>query len=573
MIELKTETVEILKSSNVDRSTRDFTLLSSASPRAFSLPKSLLILFLLALAIRIWWIKERVTTIEGEGVHYARMVENLAAGKGWVGMGGALQVFYPPLYPLLSTGIYFFIHNSELSSRIVSMLFGVLLIFPIFLIASELYDKRVALIAATLVALHPMFVGVSAAVYSESTYLFLLFTAVFCGMRSIRRQSKAWATASGILFGFAYLVRTEALMGAAFFIFLIIIIIAVGRKNPRTAFASASLLLIACLVVAAPYVWFLKAKTGEFRIEAKSADNFAYGTMKLAGVAWEPAFRTIDNNLVPVGLSMRSDLDVLHTTKYNLRTTLRFVKLAARDNARSLVHDLFEESSSGGFMLVALVVMGLFGSAWNRKRAAQEAAVLAFLALLFVPLLTLVDYFNTRYILPFLFVLIIWAANGVAELAGWTRKTVSSLGLDNRMYAEMTSRLIPFASAAVLLALAWGAIGHVDNFRKGDSTLKAAGLYLKGHFPAGFTVMDTDGLIAYYSGGIYRPFPYASENTALRYIAAKSINVLVLRHNNPETSNPYYQSWVSAGIPDSHASLIGSFTSEEFGRIDLYRRN
>ena len=325
-------------------------------------------------------------------------------------------------------------------------------------------------------------------------------------------------------------------------------------------------------MVGAPYVWFLKEKTGHFRIEAKSADNFAYGQMKLTGVAWEPAFRAIDDNLKPIGLSMRTDLDVLQTTKFRLRTLLGFVKLAARDNARSLVHDLFEESFSGGFMLVALVTIGLFGSPWNRKRAVQEAAVLVFLALLFVPLLTLVDYFNTRYILPFLFVFVIWAANGVAGLADWSEKSLRDFLPENRG-AEVARWIVPFASAVVLLTLAWGAIAHVDNFRKGDPTLKAAGLYLKGRFPAGFTVMDTDGLIAFYSGGIYKPFPYSGENTALRYIAAKNISVLVLRQKNSETRNPYYQSWVSTGVPDPRASFLASFQCEEFGRIDLYRRN
>jgi 4-amino-4-deoxy-L-arabinose transferase-like glycosyltransferase len=536
---------------------------------------SVSILLLLSLVVRIWWVIHRGTVIEGEGANYARMAENIATGKGWLGMQGHLQLFYPPLFPLLIAAVYPLVHNAELAGRLVSIAFGTFLVVPVFLIAGELYDKRVAFIAASIVALHPMYVGVSSAVYCESTYLFLLVLAMLCGIIAAKEQSYSIAIASGVLIGFAYLTRTEGLLVA---LFLAVLIVILGRENRKKASAIVACMVVACILVGAPYVWFLTAKTGEFRIEAKSADNFTYGQMRLAGIPWEPAFRAIDENLQPVGLSMRTELDVLSTTKFDLRTALRFVKLAARENSRNVARDLLKQNASGGFVLVGLVALGLFGTPWSRARTLQEAAVGVFLLMLFLPFLSIVTFWNTRYVLAMLLVLIIWAANGVAVIAEWGWKSVVK-AISPRVWMKSTgalklvTRVVMVAAVATLLLIAWQGIGHVEDLQSGDPTTKAAGLWLRQRIPAGLVVMDTDNLIAFYSGGTYRPFPYAAEATALRYIAANNVGILVIREKNGETSNPYYDGWVNNGIPDPQAHLLASIPSEKYGRILLYRRS
>jgi hypothetical protein len=378
-----------------------------------------------------------------------------------------------------------------------------------------------------------------------------------------------------VLLGLAYLTRTEALVAT---LFLAILVFLFGRGNRTKASGVAACLVVACLLVGSPYVLFLKAKTGQFRLEAKSSDNFTYGKMRLAGMAGEPAFRAIDDNLKPIGLSMRTELDVLSTTKFDLRTVLRFVKLAARENGRDVLNDLLEQKASGGFMLVGLVTLGLFGSSWNRARTLQETAVLMFLLLLFLPLLSLVTFWNTRYILPMLLVLIIWAAKGAAGLAEWGRKSMVST-ISPRAWMKPSeglksiTRVIMIAAVAALLLVAWQGIGHIENLQIGDPATKTAGLWLRQRIPAGSLVMDTDNLIAFYSGADYRPFPYAAEATALRYIAANNVGILVIREKNAETSNPYYEGWINKGIPDPQVRLLASIPSEKYGRILLYRRD
>jgi hypothetical protein len=354
----------------------------------------------------------------------------------------------------------------------------------------------------------------------------------------------------------------------ACFVFLLILLL--GLKHPHQAIRAAACLLLTCALTGAPYVWFLKVHTGQFRLEGKSANNYAFGEMRLAGFGWEEAYRKVDDRLNPVGLSMRTELDVLRTTTIDLSKAVRLVKLAGPENSRRIVHDLLEERAAGGFVLVGLVSLGLFASPWDRKRALQEALALVYLVCLFLPLLSVAESLNTRYILSFLVVVIIWAARGVSGFADWAEVTLGMLARPLRWVRP--ARAIGMATAVGALFLVTGpAIKHVDNLRGGDPAMKTAGLLLKERCSGPLVVMDTDNRIAYYSGAVYKPYPYASQNTALRWIAANNVNVLVIKERNAETNNPYYHNWITEGIPDPRASLLLSVPSEDFGRILLYR--
>src|SRR5882672_5255033 len=93
--------------------------------------------FVIALVLRILWICYWPLSIESEGVYYARIAENLLAGRGYVGIREAgKQLLYPPLYPGLIACVTSFVHNSELSGRIVSALCGSLWIIPLMYIAN-----------------------------------------------------------------------------------------------------------------------------------------------------------------------------------------------------------------------------------------------------------------------------------------------------------------------------------------------------------------------------------------------------------------------------------------------------
>jgi hypothetical protein len=213
--------------------------------------------------------------------------------------------------------------------------------------------------------------------------------------------------------------------------------------------------------------------------------------------------------------------------------------------------------------------MGLLGSPWNRRRAVQEGIVLMFLICLFLPLLMLL-IFNSRYVIPFLLVLTIWAAKGLVEVGDWSQKTLTNI-VPTASWARPVHTLAIVVAAGAMLSAAWLKVDKFEDLRRGDPALKTAGLRVKELFPTDkLVIMDSGPLLTFYAGGILRNYPYANEHTALRYIAANKINVLVMRQKS-EIDSPYYRDWASKGIPDPRASMIVSLPSERYGRIVLYR--
>jgi asparagine N-glycosylation enzyme membrane subunit Stt3 len=83
------------------------------------------------------------------------VAENLAAGQGYIGLSGNLQLLYPPLFPgLIALGTALFEH-AELVARIIDIVFGAALVVPTFLITRLIGGSRVAAVGALLVAFHP----------------------------------------------------------------------------------------------------------------------------------------------------------------------------------------------------------------------------------------------------------------------------------------------------------------------------------------------------------------------------------------------------------------------------------
>ena len=147
--------------------------------------KLLVAILFIALLVRLYWVITQAAVIENEGGEYARIAENLLKGNGYVGTTEGPQLLFPPLYPILIAIFSLVTGDSEVAGRLVSLVIGTSLILPIFFISLHIYGRKVAFIAASLVAFHPLLISLSAAVYSEPTFMTLTMAGVYWGLRAI----------------------------------------------------------------------------------------------------------------------------------------------------------------------------------------------------------------------------------------------------------------------------------------------------------------------------------------------------------------------------------------------------
>ena len=101
----------------------------------------------------------------------------------------------PPLFYLLTGLLARLFGDSELVLRLPSVVFGVLSLWPLYLLVRELFDRRVALYASAILAIHPLHVFYSreARVYPLLTLLVPL--ALYLAIRAARDGSRRHSVA------------------------------------------------------------------------------------------------------------------------------------------------------------------------------------------------------------------------------------------------------------------------------------------------------------------------------------------------------------------------------------------
>lgn len=131
---------------------------------------------------------------------------------------------HPPGYPLavwLTAKVVR--HTAELSlpsstllaTQLVSAAAAVLLVFPNYLLGRMLFGRNVGFAAALLFQLLPVPARITSDGLSEGLYLLAVGTALFFGVRAVRRPGIGGFLLCGLATGAAYLIRPEGLIVAA----------------------------------------------------------------------------------------------------------------------------------------------------------------------------------------------------------------------------------------------------------------------------------------------------------------------------------------------------------------------
>jgi hypothetical protein len=312
-------------------------------------------------------------------------------------------------------------------------------------------------------------------------------------------------------------------------------------------------------------------KTGDVRLEGKSTLNYVLGQRMTSGMDWMQAAYGIDENLTEEGPFLKDNLDVIRAAgQPTLREVARYAFISAGNNLKTIYQVLLRSNAFGSPLLMALVIVGLFRSIWNRERFLYEGFFALFLISICLILLSVQQLWE-RYAFPLLPFLVLWASKGIAELSDWITDTAASVGLMFFKDGRATRYAAQCALSISLLAFATTAyITDLKRARSHIDPVKEAGLWL-GQFAGGPNrVMSSSSVFAYYSGGTWLPLPYSESTLALKYIHRKQPNFIVLASEGSGT-RPYLRQWMESGIQDHSAKLIYDKASFDGERIKIYQ--
>ena len=533
---------------------------------------SLALVLTIAFALRFGWAAFATGTIDFEGAEYARLAKNLASGRGYVGIDTpGKNLMFPPLYPFLIAAATVATHNEEQAARLISVVMGTALPLVIYAVGRRLYNHKIALIAAALIAVHPLLVGFSAMGYCETTYITLLFTAVYWTIRAFRSATSPSFAMAGAFFGLAYLTRAEAVIfPLAAFALALLYVWQRGTSFPFRIAQRSLLLPGMFLVLAVPYLLWLHSQTGQWRIEGKSPLNYVTAREIVNGVAFSDAHYGVDADLKERGVWIQSNLTTIQATHFRPFEFARYLQARSKDIIAYTKDTLTGSAIFGSPPLFAFAVLGLFRKRWDHLHAVSQLLLWVIMVVSSAALFG-IYYLSPRFFLVLAPIFVLWASNGIVAFTMWARSAVRlfcSSPVKIRWIAgglaTLLAGMIPVVSAPRAAILS-----EIYTFNRASLPLKGAGEWLNAYAPGQKTVMDASTTVSFYASADWAPFPYCSSDVAMRYLDKRGVNFIVIR-DRALNSRPYLKTWIETGIPSSRARLIYNAKAPELGRILIY---
>ncbi len=206
--------------------------------------------------------------IGSDAASYARLGKNLVESGSYVfGENYNWGIFFPPGFPLLTGSLNLLFNDLFFSGKLVSLFSGLITIFLIYLTAARIYSRKAGLFAAFAFAVHPMMLKISTTATSESLFICLLTLSLYLTTIAVEEERGDVLIFLGLTIGMAYLTRPEG-----FLLLLMPVMAMVAIKTPIKKIAIRySVVVIVFILVASPYMLFLKNSTGKLSLSGKSS--------------------------------------------------------------------------------------------------------------------------------------------------------------------------------------------------------------------------------------------------------------------------------------------------------------
>jgi 4-amino-4-deoxy-L-arabinose transferase-like glycosyltransferase len=334
----------------------------------------------------------------GDENSFIEIADTLAEGRGYAQRHK--PTYYPPLYPMLVTGLRIATGDAFLATRLLFVLLGPLLVLAVFRLATRIYSERIALLAAFLAAVFPSLVGTAA--YwgqSETLYLALATLGIASWLRGARGEGPGNHLTAGIWLGLALLTRTEALV-------LVLALLAAGLVRIRSWPRVAALVLLPFLAAVGIRCLVNLEAAGRFTPDLRLGGFLRRGIRSDTGAVKEAieSGTLAEKTLAGKPVARRGFLAKLGTN--------------ARDLARDFVL-VFPP-----FLLVPLS-LGIFARSLSRRRRHGHLLVLAAAAA--TAGFVLVAFVKASYVALLVPLLLPWTTVGLLRVDRWVKGTWPTL--------------------------------------------------------------------------------------------------------------------------------------------------
>lgn len=467
----------------------------------------------------------------GDEPYYLWIGQSLWAGTGLNAMGYSAAHF-PPLFPALAGGLAWVIGTLQGASNLIFVVSGALLTVPLYALARATLDSSTAAwMVGLTVALYPALTsGVLAwGTLTEPIYLLWVGVAVYALFQALDQQPMRWRDFAllGLALGLAYLTRTEALVFLAAAVVLLLVGRLLRRDRLGPLLSRLLLALLVFLLVASPYLLYIRSSTGRWSLTGAAGMAFVSmtGLAENDPAAFDRATWALDPASNEVYLFAPS------SESESLAATLLADPLATLRRLRSGVTaaaSTFFSIKLLPMSLALVAALGLFSRPWRPQRLRGELALLASLA---APLAYLPFFIQERYLAGLLLPAMVWIGAGMWMLGLWLTGTVQNLR--QRPLPATTRRALLAAPALLLAALllalgprVWATMQRTHSFQPGH--LAAAAQLRQIGAPGDAVVMSRYPAIAFHAGMRWTATPAEDWPAVLAYARRRNARYLAI---------------------------------------------
>jgi hypothetical protein len=397
---------------------------------------------------------------------YVPMAKYFASGL----FGKGLREYgQQPLFPFFVAIVSHGVADFELAGKLVSSLFGILMIFPLYFLGKKIFNQKIAFLATFALVVHPYIRRFSADVLKESTYLFFLATAFWYTWWTLEKEKRYAFLFIPFFSVFAYLVRPdgiEILLVAFFYILFIRKFSGSGKKG-----VAILLIILSSCILFLPYLLHLKGVTGEWALSKAKSIGGILGIGVVSG-----------------------EVSLFHRVLFGLKK-LNFEIFA-------IFHPLYL------FLLIVGLCKKGFANFKNGKDLLLSFCILHYF-ILFLMVLNLTNWsaeepketfmFSGRHILPLLLISIYWVGEGFMTIYNWILKKIESKGFLLRLGWKGRSTAVWVTLAMVILAVVLPKTLKPQRYERLSE--KWSGIWIKNQSGQGTTIFTTHPRVAYYADG------------------------------------------------------------------------
>lgn len=396
--------------------------------------------------------------IHNDSYEYIRAAKSMLHGD-WVG-GVA-----PPAYSFCIMVLKGITGDYELAGVLVSWIFGVLVVIPVYYLAKKVFDERIGVLTSLLAAVQPTLYFFSGSVLSDSMYYFFLATSVYLGWVAFEKGNLLSTVVFSVSTTISYLIRPEAI--GFIFIFSVWVLVAnpPHEKRPFLRKLILAIVATACFIVfSMPYLVALRKEFGRWEISRKASISL---------VAPE---ETIDKIIQSDKGAKSGQVNLAKKRKVSISSFVSEPVTVIKKISTGFIQVLFKYQQALTPILFLLAIIGLARRRQDKSLWRIDLYLLSYCFFFFVMVLPFF-WITKRHTSHLVLIALPWSAYALARIADFVRKKTTIGFL--REHAPLI-----FLVAIMAILFTEGFVDRI-NSRKHRMIRKEAGIWMRDNLPKG----------------------------------------------------------------------------------------